>query len=399
MIRVSMMKSKKTVIISLITALVLPGMYSNPVLASEVSPDGISQGITGDTAATEQPETTEDAQDTVISLDGFDAYVNHPNMTSEVGSVQEVLTEPVGVEALLHQNMTEEEYKQAAEDAVGASWGYTNLGISNVEDNLNIRSIPQEDGKLVGKLPKNAACEILEEADGWTHMKSGEVEGYVKSDYLLTGYAAKKRVNEVLNSVARVTADGLKVREEPNTDAEVITMVAEGESLYVIEELGEWVKVALDDQEVYVSSEYVELDKELDTAITMTEVLYGVGVSDVRVELCQFALQFVGNPYVWGGTSLTKGTDCSGFTGSVYKNFGMKIPRTSREQARAGKEIKISDAKPGDLIFYARGSTINHVAIYIGNGRVVHASNKREGIKTSAIRYRTPVKAVRFIQD
>ena len=114
---------------------------------------------------------------------------------------------------------------------------------------------------------------------------------------------------------------------------------------------------------MYVSSEYVELDKELDTAITMTEVLYGVGVSDVRVELCQFALQFVGNPYVWGGTSLTKGTDCSGFTGSVYKNFGMKIPRTSREQARAGKEIKISDAKPGDLIFYAKGSTIYHLGL------------------------------------
>ena len=394
-----MMKSKTKVIISLVTALVLPGMFSNPVLASEVSPDGISQGITGNTTTAEQAEITENAQDTVISLDAFDAYTDLSDETSEVSTVHDALLEPVGVEALLHQNMTEEEYKQAAEDAIGASWGYTNLGISNVEDNLNIRSIPQEDGKLVGKLPKNAACEILEEVDGWTHMKSGEVEGYVKSDYLLTGYAAKKRVNEVLNSVAKVTADGLKVREEPNTDAEVITMVAEGESLYVIEDLGEWIKVALDDQEVYVSAEYVELGKELDTAITMTEVLYGVGVSDVRVELCQYALQFVGNPYVWGGTSLTKGTDCSGFTSSVYKNFGMKIPRTSREQARAGKEIKISDAKPGDLIFYARGSTINHVAIYIGNGRVVHASNKREGIKTSAIRYRTPVKAVRFIQD
>lgn len=342
------------------------------------------------------------AQASSLSLSDFGEYVNsslETAMEADEESVSEALTAPVGVEAILHQEMTEEEFKQAAEDIVGAAWGYTNLGISNVSDNLNIRSIPQEDGKLVGKLPKNAACEILDEDGEWTHIKSGEVEGYVKSEYLLTGYSAKRRVNEVLSSVAKVTADGLKVREEPNTDAEVITMVAEGESLYVVEELGDWIKVALDDQEVYVAAEYVELGKELDTAITMTEVLYGVGVSDIRVELCQYALQFVGNPYVWGGTSLTKGTDCSGFSGSVYKNFGMKIPRTSREQARAGKEIKISEAKPGDLIFYARGSTINHVAIYIGNGRVVHASNKREGIKTSAINYRTPVKAVRFIQD
>lgn len=314
--------------------------------------------------------------------------------------VRDAFLEPVGVAAVLDIQKTEEEYIQAAEDAVGASWGYTNLGISNVEDNLNIRKVPAEDGKLVGKLPKNAACEVIETTeDGWTHIKSGEVEGYVKSDYLLTDLSAKQRVHEFMSTVAIVQTDGLKVREEPNTDAEVITMVAEGEELEFIEEQGDWTKVYLDDQEVYVSSQYVSILEELDTAITMAEVLYGEGVSDIRVELCQYALQFVGNPYVWGGTSLTKGADCSGFVQSVFKNFGVKLPRTSVTQSGVGTAIKQSEAKAGDLVFYGNGKRINHVGIYLGNGQVVHASSPRTGIKTSKVGYRTPVKFVRILQD
>lgn len=101
-----------------------------------------------------------------------------------------------------------------------------------------------------------------------------------------------------------------------------------------------------------------------------------------------YAKQFVGNPYVWGGTSLTKGADCSGFTQSVYKNFGISIPRTSRTQATAGRKVSVSERQPGDLIFYAKNGRINHVAIYMGNNRVVHASNERTGITTSAYNYR-----------
>ena len=143
----------------------------------------------------------------------------------------------------------------------------------------------------------------------------------------------------------------------------------------------------------------MEVKSDLNTAITMTELLYGQGVSDVRVDLCQYAKQFLGNPYVWGGTSLTNGADCSGFVLSVFKNYGVSLPRTSREQAKAGTAIRESELMAGDLIFYAKGGTINHVAIYIGSGQVIHASSPKTGIKISAYNYRTPYKMVRVLQD
>ena len=199
--------------------------------------------------------------------------------------------------------------------------------------------------------------------------------------------------------IATVTVDNLNVREEANTDAEVITRVSRGEELEVVESEGEWVRVYLDDEEVYVFAEFVEVDAKLMTAITMTELLYGQGISDVRVDLCQYAKQFLGNPYVWGGVSLTNGADCSGFVLSVYKKYGVTLPHYSGAQANSGTKISVSDAKPGDLIFYGKGQTINHVAIYIGNGQVIHASSPTTGIKISNVYYRTPLKAVRILQD
>ena len=294
---------------------------------------------------------------------------------------------------------TEEEYIAARQAMEGANWGYTKLGISNVTSNLNIRAIPDEDGKLVGKLPKDAACEVLEDEDGWTHITSGEVEGYVKSEYLLTGLQAKIRVREFVTDVVRVGADGLNVREEPSKDAPVITQVATGEILEYVDTEGDWVAVMLDDETVYVSADYVEVTSELRTALTMTEVMYGEGVSDVRADLCNYALQFVGNRYVWGGTSLTNGCDCSGFVLSVFKNFGVTLPHYSGSQANMGTKISLGEAKAGDLVFYGNGRRINHVAIYLGGGRIVHASSPRTGIITSNVGYRTPVKVVRILVD
>ncbi len=294
---------------------------------------------------------------------------------------------------------TEEEYIAARQAMEGANWGYTKLGISNVTSNLNIRAIPGEDGKLVGKLPKDAACEVLEEEDGWTHITSGEVEGYVKSEYLLTGLQAKLRVREFVTDVVRVGADGLNVREEPSKEAPVVTQVATGEILEYVGTEGDWVAVMLDDETVYVSADYVEVTSELRTALTMTEVMYGEGVSDVRADLCNYALQFVGNRYVWGGTSLTKGCDCSGFVLSVFKNFGVTLPHYSGSQANMGTKITLGEAQAGDLVFYGNGRRINHVAIYLGGGRIVHASSPRTGIITSNVGYRTPVKVVRILVD
>lgn len=306
----------------------------------------------------------------------------------------------VGSSVILECTKTEIEYAEAYEKAKNANWGYTNLGIADVESgNLNIRAVAAEDGKLVGKLPKNAACEVIDSDGTWAHIKSGEVEGYVSEEYLLTGIPAKRKAEELATTMARVTTDSLKVRAEANTDSEVITLVPNGERLEVIEVEGDWVKVGLDDQEVYVSAEYVEVSSELSTAITMTELLYGQGVSDVRVDICQYAKEFLGNPYVWGGTSLTKGADCSGFVLSIFKKYGVSLPHSSRAQANCGTTIKVSEAQPGDLIFYGNGKTINHVAIYIGGGQVIHASSPKTGIRISNVSYRSPVKAVKVLYD
>lgn len=316
---------------------------------------------------------------------------------AETTLVKNTLSQPVGVASLIQSDLTEDEYIQTANEAVDSFWGYTNIGIAQVDNNLNVRETPDESGKLVGKLPKDAACEILSVEGSWAHIQSGDVEGYVSMDYLLTGVEAKLKAREVFKTVAVVTTDALKIREEPNTECGVLTTVPEGEELEVVEVLDGWVKINLDDEAYYVCADYVEVQEKLGTAFTMTQLLYGQGVSDLRVDLCEYAKQFVGNPYVWGGTSLTNGADCSGFVMSVFKNFGYSLPHYSGSQANSGTKISMSEAQPGDLIFYGKNGTINHVAIYIGGGQVVHASSPSTGIKISSYNYRSPMKVVRIL--
>lgn len=341
------------------------------------------------------------AQTDAAVPDVAQADISNWNRTGEkpVESIRDVLGESVGSASVLSADKTVEDYKLAYERAKNANWGYTNLGIANVSDNLNVRATAAEDGKIIGKLPKDAACEVLDVDDLWAHIKSGSVEGYVSREYLLTGIPAKHKAEELASTVARVTTDSLKVRAEASTDSEVITMVPNGEELEVAAVEGDWVKVLLDDEEVYVFAEFVEVSAELSTAVTMSELLYGQGISDVRVDLCQYAKEFLGNPYVWGGTSLTKGADCSGYVMSLYKKYGVNLPHSSRAQANCGTTIKVSEAQPGDLIFYGKGSTINHVAMYIGGGKVIHASSPKTGIRVSNVSYRTPLKAVRILQE
>lgn len=286
---------------------------------------------------------------------------------------------------------------EAASEA--QAFGYTNLGVANVDGNLNVREAPSTEASVVGKMPNNAGCEILGVEGEWTKISSGKVEGYVKSEYLLSGDAALARAEEVKQTIAKVTTTTLYVREQPNTNCTIITMMPEGEELEVLEVLDGWVKINVDSDEGYVSSDYVEISTELLKAMTMTEIRYGQGVSDVRVSLVQYATQFVGNPYVWGGTSLTRGADCSGFVLSVFANYGISLPHSSRAQANCGASISASEAQPGDLFFYSNGGGINHVAIYIGNGQVVHASSPKSGIKISNAYYRTPAKVVRVINN
>lgn len=285
------------------------------------------------------------------------------------------------------------------EQADNTVYGYTNLGIAQADGTLNIRENPATDAAVVGKMPEHAAGEILETVDGWYKIQSGKVTGYVSADYFVTGEAAVALAEEVKQTVATVTTTTLNVREQPTTECGVVAQMPNGEELEVLEDLGDWVKVDVDSSEGYVSKEFVEISVQLPKAMTMTEVRYGQGVSDARVSVVSYATQFVGNPYVWGGTSLTKGADCSGFTMSVMAKYGVSLPHSSKAQANCGKRVSASEAKPGDLFFYGSGKSINHVAIYIGNGQIVHASNKKTGIKISNAFYRSPICVTRVLPE
>ncbi|MDY6329653.1 MAG: C40 family peptidase [Lachnospiraceae bacterium] len=275
--------------------------------------------------------------------------------------------------------------------------GYNVLGVANVSNYLNVRETPDLDGKVLGKLPMNAGCEILETLDGWYKISSGSVEGYVSAEYILTGEEANERAAGCLATVAKVKADMLMVREEPNTDCTILTRVAYDEELEAVELLDGWVKVNIDNKFGYVSAEYVDVYQTLPKGVTIEELSYGDGISNTAVDLIEYAKQFLGNPYVYGGTSLTNGTDCSGFTMRIFEHFGYGLSRTSREQANNGTRVSLSEIQPGDLLFYSHGGSIGHVAIYIGNGQIIHASTERTGIIIGNAFYTTPVCATRII--
>ncbi len=336
----------------------------------------------------------------VISVSG-DTTVIDASAAEGVKEDPVVLT--VGAANALDDSLTlsdeeiQDEFEE--EEASGKNFGYTHLGIVQVDDHLNVRASAEEDSKLVGKMENEAGCEILDVVGNMAHITSGSVEGYVNVEYLITGPEAVEYASTVVQEQATVKADGLKLREDKGTDAPVYCMVPYGEQMTVFEKDDNWVGVKYDGHKLYCAAEYVSVGVQLKTAQNMTEFLYGNGVSNVRMELCEYAKQFVGNPYVWGGVSLTKGCDCSGFVLSVYKKYGVSLPHSSRAQVNCGKRVKLSEAKPGDLVFYAKGKRINHVGIYIGGGQIVNASSPKTGIRIANVYYRTPVAVTRILQD
>ncbi|RHT59476.1 hydrolase Nlp/P60 [Clostridium sp. AM29-11AC] len=302
---------------------------------------------------------------------------------------------------------------------------YDNIGISNVNNYLNIRQEPKEDGKIIGKMTSKSAGEILESTeDGkWYKIKSGPVTGYVSSEYILTGQAAKDEALQEAKLMAIVSTDRLNARTEPTTDAPIWTQISNSERYNVLSQQDGWVEIELDTTSAYVATEYVDVRYALNEAIEFTPMEESSGssggkgssggsssgskggsssgtTSSKRTQIANYATQFLGNPYVWGGTSLTNGADCSGFTMAVMSHFGVSLPHHSGSQASCGRAISSSEKRPGDLIFYTDSSgTINHVALYIGNGQVVHASNPSSGIKISNWNYRTPAKIVNVLGD
>ena len=335
------------------------------------------------------------------NLTGLTAQAKEANKVQTVAGAGALFTEAIKDKPTEQEEQASvsENTAEVTQEAPSTIYGYTNLGIANVEETLNVRETPSADSSMVGKMPKNAAGEILETLDGWYKIQSGDVTGYVSADYLITGEEAAARAEEVKQTIATVKTPTLNVREEPNTECSILALMPQGEELNVLEDLSGWVKVDLDNTNGFISKDYVDISVQLPKAMTMTEVRYGNGVSDVRVDLISYATQFVGNPYVWGGTSLTNGADCSGFTLSIFAKYGVYLPHSSKAQANCGPRISASEAKPGDLFFYGSGSSISHVAIYIGNGQIVHASSKKTGIKISNAFYRSPICVTRVLGD
>lgn len=177
------------------------------------------------------------------------------------------------------------------------------------------------------------ACEIVSVKGDWAKITSGKVEGYVKTEYLLAGDAAKNVAKKEITKVVTVNTTTLRVREKASEDSAILSLVGEGEDLVVEDTKDSWYKVEVDDQKGYISGDYVEVTEKLPTASTVKELEYGEGYTDSRVSLVQFALQFVGNRYVWGGTSLTNGIDCSGFTMQVYARYGVGSPASCGKSA------------------------------------------------------------------
>lgn len=339
---------------------------------------------------------------------------------------------------------------------------YENLAIANVKSYVNIRSGPSTEHEAIGKLYKGCVANVLGYEGDWVKIQSGNLkEGYIRGDYLLIGWDAEEKIEEHCDKIATVNCSVLNVRTGMSTSDTIYEQIPRGESYYVAEEYEEWVKIILGQDDNtgayhtgYVYKQYVDLSYEFKYAITKEEeaaqkaaeeaarkaeqerlrkleekrkaeeaakkaaekaeaeeakklleqqAALATDVAKLRQEVASYALNFVGNPYKWGGTSLTKGADCSGFVQSIYRQFGYELPRVSKDQAKSAGYMNVkpdlAHLLPGDLIFYTdKKGVVDHVALYIGDGKIVHAANKKDGIKVSSYKTRTPYKARRVIE-
>lgn len=300
-----------------------------------------------------------------------------------------------------------------------------------------------EESRAVGELEYYGSCYILDDqGDGWYYIESGNVRGFVKSEDVVTDDVAERifqvkgseelpaarllvarteneafeythtTVQDVVVAKEYAIASGeVKIYEQRKTDSSVTGILSDQALCYILADSDkEWVFVESGNARGFVeksrlitgsaASQKVSDRGEKNMALaqvliapednkacyyTLTSVTEASQAAKTREAMVKFALQFVGCPYVWGGTSLTNGADCSGFVQSVYANFGYSLPRVAEDQAGYGMQIPVSSAEPGDLIFYARNGYVYHVSMYIGNGQVIQAANKNAGIITSGI--------------
>ena len=239
--------------------------------------------------------------------------------------------------------------------------------------------------------------------NGWSKVDYNGQTGYIKSEYLTTTKPAaasdstqqttekKQETKETVYATA-----GVNIRAKASADADKIGTLAAGGSITRTGKTSSgWSRVDYNGQTGYIKSDYLTTTKP--TVTSNTTASSTSSSSSLGQQIADFAVQYVGYPYVYGGNSLTNGVDCSGFTQQVYLHFGYSIPRRASIQATVGTSVAISDLQPGDLVFYGDSEGVGHVVIYIGNGKVVHASTPSKGIIISDLYYRTPMCAKRII--
>ena len=307
------------------------------------------------------------------------------------------------------------------------------IGIANVTSYVYIRSTPDATSDYTGKLYPNGEATVVGENGEWYQVQSGDVIGYIKKDFLTVGNQAA--IDSASRKVATVTAQTLYVRKDPNKDAKVLTMVPGTDDLTITDDSMKstgWVKVDTEEGDGYVSTDFITLSKTYTYAeskgdeaarllaeqqereqaqkaaaaaaaakakstskkrgsSSSSSKSYSSASGSSGSSVVSFASQFVGNPYVYGGTSLTNGTDCSGFVMSVYSNFGVGLPHSSAAMRSVGYGVSTSDMQAGDIVCYS-----GHVGIYAGNGTIVNASNPKTGIIYTNVGYRN-ILAVRRI--
>lgn len=360
--------------------------------------------------------------------------------TSDVAEIQEAkaaaTTETGEADTQVQQSASDSNVKAAAVDVVNNSTSvvtaeFNDVAIANVESYVNVRSAASEDSEPVGKLYTNCMATVEGVEGDWYKVTSGNCTGYIKGEYLIVGDANVAK--QAGRRIAVVNTETLKVRTAPSTDAEILGLVPNGEDLTVTDEsITGWVKVSIEEGEGYVSTDYVELSTEYKYGETVEEEQARLKAEEEERQqaaeaaaaaeranaskekssskessgssksysspsgggggsVANYACQFVGNPYVYGGSSLTNGTDCSGFVMSVYAAYGISLPHSSSALRGVGYGVSTSDMQPGDIVCYS-----GHVGIYIGNGSIVHASTPSSGIKISTAYYRD-ILAVRRI--